>query len=136
MVCLSAAPGKLLSCRPPCMLWHGVTTRVMSQPAGTDSPHQWTGLSVLNLAPAVVFPWFALQLQAVSVQPVSIVMRFEQDNGFQFFGGGLFTADRCWYPEGAPTWDSSEFDHAMLVVGFNTSASPPFWVLKNSWGPE
>jgi cysteine peptidase B len=29
---------------------------------------------------------------------------------------------------------SSTVDHAVLVVGFDTTANPPYWIVKNSWG--
>jgi len=31
---------------------------------------------------------------------------------------------------------SNQLDHAVLVVGFTTDQSPPYWIVKNSWGPS
>ncbi len=49
---------------------------------------------------------------------------------------GIWPADRCTYPAGNPQRDVAWYDHSMLVVGYNMSHDPPYWILKNSFGPE
>lgn len=39
---------------------------------------------------------------------------------------------RTWTPNNAPSWPA----HAVAVVGYNTAANPPYWIIKNSWGPN
>ncbi|KEG05488.1 cathepsin L-like protein [Trypanosoma grayi] len=42
---------------------------------------------------------------------------------FQFYMGGVLT--NC---------ISEQLDHGVLLVGYDDSNSPPYWIIKNSWG--
>ncbi|KAL4458947.1 hypothetical protein ABPG75_013812 [Micractinium tetrahymenae] len=53
---------------------------------------------------------------------------------FERYGGGVWQAARCPLPGGAPTVASAQMNHAVLVIGYDMTASPPYWLLKNSWG--
>lgn len=64
-------------------------------------------------------------LQAVLVQPV--VVSFEATHMFLFYAGGVWLANQCQYPSKEPNAALANPNHAMLVVGFNLSTSPPYW---------
>lgn len=76
------------------------------------------------------------------MQPVLVGMYVGDDSGFPFYGGGTYGASSCTYPPGprapvgAPTSPTAtvQINHAVLVVGYDTTASPPYWIVKNSWG--
>ena len=53
--------------------------------------------------------------------PVSIGV---DSASFQTYTGGIMT--NC---------IDGQLDHAVLVVGFDDTYSPPYWIVKNSWGP-
>ena len=54
--------------------------------------------------------------------PIGVCLDAESWNSYQ---GGVMTS--C--PGGA-----LDLDHCVLLVGFNRSASTPYWIIKNSWG--
>ncbi len=43
---------------------------------------------------------------------------------FLFYGEGIFDDDDC----------SKSNNHAVLLVGYNTTNDVPYWIVKNSWG--
>jgi len=64
----------------------------------------------------------ALQ-SAVAQQPVSIAIEADR-SVFQLYSGGVMDSTSC----------GTNLDHGVLVVGYDTSGSSPYWKVKNSWG--
>ncbi|KAJ5076055.1 cathepsin l [Anaeramoeba ignava] len=56
--------------------------------------------------------------------PISIAVDASGD-GFMNYNGGVYSGDDC---------SQTQLDHAILIVGYNTDANPPYWIVKNSWG--
>ena len=63
----------------------------------------------------------ALQ-NAVAQQPISIAVD-AAGTQWQLYKSGTITKN-C----------GTSLDHGVLIVGYDTTASPPFWTVKNSWG--
>lgn len=59
--------------------------------------------------------------EALRSQPVSVAFYVQQD--FMSYSGGVYKPWLCW---GQP-------NHAVLAVGFDLSASTPYYKVKNSW---
>jgi len=66
----------------------------------------------------------ALQ-SAVAYQPVSVAVDATSPV-FQYYQGGIITGGDC----------GSSIDHAVLAVGYNTTAPTPYWIVKNQWGTQ
>ena len=65
----------------------------------------------------------ALQ-NAVAQQPVSIGV--DASGGqWQLYKSGTITTN-C----------GTSLDHGVLIVGYDDTGSPPYWIVKNSWGPS
>jgi KDEL-tailed cysteine endopeptidase len=62
-------------------------------------------------------------LAAVAVQPVSIAIEADQPV-FQLYTSGVITSASC----------GTSLDHGVLNVGWGTSGSQAYWIVKNSWG--
>ena len=68
-------------------------------------------------------------LQAVAAQPTAFY--FYVDSSFQSYGGGIYQSSTC---------ATYTVNHAMVLVGYFTSAASPagaagsYWIVKNSWG--
>ena len=65
----------------------------------------------------------ALQ-NAVAQQPVSIGVD-ASDAQWQLYKSGTITKN-C----------GTSLDHAVLIVGYDCTGSPAYWIVKNSWGPS
>jgi Papain family cysteine protease len=65
--------------------------------------------------------------QAVATQPVSITMN-ANCNTISAYAGGVLTDDGD-----CACADVSCIDHAILIVGYNDTYNPPYWIIKNSW---
>jgi C1A family cysteine protease len=62
-------------------------------------------------------------LTAAANQPISVAIEADQPV-FQLYTGGVITSASC----------GTSLDHGVLVVGWGTSGSTPYWIVKNSWG--
>ncbi len=66
--------------------------------------------------------------QALAKQPVTVVMAASCAT-FEMYSSGIMTDDgRC------ACADTSCIDHAVLMVGYDDTTSPPSFKIKNSWG--
>ena len=66
--------------------------------------------------------------QAVSIQPVTVVLK-SGCSLFSSYRGGVMTEDGD-----CACGEVSCIDHAVVMVGYNDDANPPYWKLRNSWG--
>ena len=72
-----------------------------------------------------------LTMAAVAQQPISSVLKSGCDL-FMSYDGGVLTHDGGTLGCGCASTDC--IDHAVVIVGYNTTAVPPYWKLRNSWG--
>jgi len=61
-------------------------------------------------------------LAAAANQPISVAVEADQP-AWQSYTGGIVTSN-C----------GVNLDHGVLVVGYSTVNSPPYYIVKNSWG--
>lgn len=58
-------------------------------------------------------------------QPVTVAVEADRDP-FQFYISGVLDSVDC----------GTNLNHALVAVGYNNKNSQPYWILKNSWGPD
>ena len=61
---------------------------------------------------------------AIATQPVSVAVEADQ-SAWQLYNSGTVSSN-C----------GTSLDHGVLAVGYDTTASPPYYKVKNSWGPS
>lgn len=66
-------------------------------------------------------------LQAVKVAPTIVGIYVPDDSLFDLYSGGLWSASSCPLPPGPPNPAKATVNHALLVVGWNSLAKPPYW---------
>jgi hypothetical protein len=114
-------------------------------PNGADPPNAGTCTTALgSVANSAAYPsrtarWLAASPYGLSGEdvlmamiqsgPVSLSMDTASAPNFDFYAGGVFSAD-CTSPT-----QLSNNDHAVTLVGYGTDVTTglPFWKIKNSW---
>ena len=60
---------------------------------------------------------------AIAQQPVSVAIEADTTT-FQSYTSGVITSSAC----------GTNIDHAVVAVGYGTSGSTPYYIVRNSWG--
>ena len=60
---------------------------------------------------------------ALTVQPVSVAIEADTYT-FQSYSSGVINDDSC----------GTNLDHGVVAVGFDATANPPYYIVRNSWG--
>jgi len=62
-------------------------------------------------------------MSALNNEPVSVAIEADK-YVFQTYSSGTITSATC----------GTNVDHAVQAVGYNSSANPPYYIVRNSWG--
>lgn len=66
-----------------------------------------------------------LRLAVAQHGPISVAVEADQQ-AWMGYQSGVVTSDSC----------GTNLDHGVLVVGYDSEANPPYWIVKNSWGED
>jgi KDEL-tailed cysteine endopeptidase len=61
--------------------------------------------------------------KAVAMGPISVAIEADTRT-FQMYNSGVITGSAC----------GTILDHGVLITGYGTEGSQPYWLVKNSWG--
>ncbi|KAJ8921566.1 hypothetical protein NQ315_010471 [Exocentrus adspersus] len=64
-----------------------------------------------------------LEDAVATVGPISVALNADD---FQQYAGGVFNEPYC----------TEDVNHGVLVVGYSSEYMQPYWIVKNSWGPQ
>ncbi|KAF1335568.1 Cysteine protease family c01a, partial [Globisporangium splendens] len=92
--------------------------------AGINNWEQVVGKNCDNSTDATELLKIALQQQPISVA-------INSGSNFKDYKGGIY---EC--PNSGDFTDSSEIDHAVVLVGYGTEGSTDYWILKNSYSSQ
>uniref|UniRef100_K3W742 Peptidase C1A papain C-terminal domain-containing protein n=1 Tax=Globisporangium ultimum (strain ATCC 200006 / CBS 805.95 / DAOM BR144) TaxID=431595 RepID=K3W742_GLOUD len=73
----------------------------------------------------------ATELLKIALQQQPISVAINSGSNFKDYKGGIY---EC--PNSGDFTDSSEIDHAVVLVGYGTDGSTDYWILKNSYSPQ